>query len=222
MKNIYTGVFFDSSELNDLFEKHIGKPKLSNVIKNPHVTFTYKPTEVMFGLLGTPIRFDVIGYACDGVNQGLQVKISDNMWWDKRHAPLFDECQTIENPHITISVSEDGKPVDTNKLVFEPIPIPFEIVGDYGVFTDEGIFFESPLEEITVTDFCLHKTQALELCAICDGGWVVGTVWIDPEDIFRIPDSLKNEKVKSDHWGELTVVDEMGEQVRIPVHFIET
>lgn len=221
MKYIYTGVFFDRAELNDLFARHIGKAKLSNIIENPHVTFTFKPTEVMSGLLGTPIRFDVIGYACDGVNQGLQVKASDNMWWDKNHVPLFDEYQTIENPHITISVSEDGKPVDTDKLVFEPIPIPFEIVGDYGVFTDEGILFECP-NELTVTEFCLHATQPLELCAICDGGWVVGTVWIDREDIFTIPKCLKNKIVKSDYWDELTIVNEKGESMRIPAHFIDT
>lgn len=221
MKNIYTGVFFDSSELNDLFAKHIRKPKLSNVIENPHVTFTFKPTDVMYGLLGTPIRFDVIGYACDGVNQGLQVKTSDNMWWDKRHVPLFDEYQTIENPCITISVSEDGRPVDTGNLEFEPLSEPFEIVGDYGIFTDKGILFDYP-NELTVAEFCRHATQPLELCAICDGSWVVGTVWIRYVDIFPIPNSLLDKIVKSDYWGELPIVNEKGEQVRIPVHFIET
>lgn len=221
MKHIYTGVFFDRAELNDLFARHIGKAKLSNIVENPHVTFTSKPTEVMSGLFGTHIRFDVIGYACDGVNQGLRVKISDHMQWGKGCLPLLSEYYRLKNPHITISVSEDGRPVDTGNLEFEPLSEPFEIVGDYGIFTDEGILFECP-NELTVAEFCLHATQPLELCAICDGGWVVGTVWIDREDIFTIPKCLKNKIVKSDYWGELPIVNEKGESMRIPAHFIDT
>jgi hypothetical protein len=215
MEHIYTGVFFDPSELDDLFARHIGKAKLSNVIENSHVTFTYKPKDVRKDLLGKPVRFRVIGYACDGKNQGLQVEVLSI------HSSLLSEYDTIKVPHITISVSEDGKPVDTGKLRFEPIPIPFEIVGTYGVFTNDGVLFAIQ-PKITVSEFCLHKTGATELCAICDGGWIVGTVWIDHEDIFRIPDSLKDRIVKSDYWGELTIVNENGESMRIPAHFIDT
>lgn len=143
MKYIYTGVFFDLSELSNKFAKFasfIEEEILSNIIKNPHVTFTYKPKDVRKDLLGKPVRFRVIGYACDGKNQGLQVEVLSI------HSSLLSEYGTIKVPHITISVSEDGRPVDTGKLDFKPISVPFEVVGTYGAFTDEGVLLENPDE----------------------------------------------------------------------------
>ena len=138
MKYIYTGVFFDAAELNERFAKYVGEETLSNIIKNPHVTFTFRPSSVDTSLLGRIVCFNVTGYACDGKNQGLCVEVS------MIHAGLSSEYQTIKHPHITISVSEDGKPVDTGKLCFTPLPEPFEIVGKYGVFTDKGVLFADP------------------------------------------------------------------------------
>ena len=215
MKYIYTGVFFNATELSEKFAKYVGEETLSNIIKNPHVTFTFRPDSVDTSLLGKPVCFTVTGYACDGKNQGLGVEVS------LIHAGLSSEYQTIKHPHITISVSEDGKPVDTGKLCFTPLPESFEIVGKYGIFTDIGVLFDDP-NPITVQEFCLHKTQAAELCVLCDGGWIVGAVWIDYEDIFRIPDSLKDKIVKSDYWKELTIVNVQGEKMKIPAHFIDT
>lgn len=215
MKYIYTGVFFDLSELSNKFAAYVGENKLSHIIENPHVTFTFKPKDVRIELLGKPVRFRVIGYACDGRNQGLQVEVVSIC------GSLVQEYDSIKVPHITISVSSDGKPVDTGKLDFKPIPTPFELAGIYGVFTDNGVLLKDPTE-ITVREFCLHKTQATELCVLCDEGWIVGTVWIDHEDIFRIPDSLKDAIVKSDYWGELTIVNALGEKMQVPAHFIDT
>lgn len=223
MKNIYTGVFFDSAELDNLFMTYFGREKLSNVIENPHVTFTFKPDMVDPELFGIPVKFKVVGYANDGKNQGLlvaapEISVSNRT---SAYAHLMAEYNKIKNPHITISVSIDGRPVDTGRLKFEPIATPFEIVGKYGVFTNEGILFEDP-NAITVYDFCRHKTQATELCVLCDGGWIVGAVWIDYEDIFRIPDSLKDKIVTRDYWKELSIVNEHGEHMKIPAHFIDT
>lgn len=215
MKYIYTGVFFDVAELAEKFSTYIGEKKLSHIIENPHVTFTFKPKDVSLALLGKPVRFRVVGYACDGRNQGLQVEVVSIC------GSLVQEYDSIKVPHITISVSSDGKPVDTGNLKFEPLWNPFEISGTYGVFTDEGVLLKDPTA-ITVREFCLHKTQATELCVLCDEGWIVGTVWIDHEDIFRIPDSLKDAIVTSDYWGELTIINELGVQTKIPAHFIDT
>lgn len=140
MKYIYTGVFFDAAELSEKFAKYVGEETLSNIIKNPHVTFTFRPKEVDAGLFGQPVTFKVIGYACDGKNQGLQVEVLSI------HSSLLSEYGTIKVPHITISVSEDGRPVDTGKLDFKPISVPFEVVGTYGAFTDEGVLLENPDE----------------------------------------------------------------------------
>lgn len=140
MKYIYTGVFFDVAELIEKFAKYVGEETLSNIIKNPHVTFTFRPSSVDTSLLGKQVCFNVTGYACDGKNQGLSVEVS------LIHAGLSSEYQTIKHPHITISVSEDGRPVDTGKLDFKPISVPFEVVGTYGAFTDEGVLLENPDE----------------------------------------------------------------------------
>lgn len=223
MKYIYTGVFFDAAELSEKFAKYVGEETLSNIIKNPHVTFTFRPNSVDTGLLGKPVCFNVTGYACDGKNQGLSVEVS------LIHAGLSSEYQTIKHPHITISVSEDGKPVDTGKLCFTPLPEPFEIVGKYGVFTDTGVLFADP-NPITVQEFCLHRTQPMELCVLCNGGWIVDTVyrnsgrtsWLDYEDMFVLPDSLKDKKVTHHYWSELTIVNADGEKMKIPAHFIDT
>ena len=79
-----------------------------------------------------------------------------------------------------------------------------------------------------------YETQAMELCVLCNGGWIVDVVWLDYEDIFRIPasldyedmfvlpDSLKDKKVTHHYWSELTIVNADGEKMKIPAHFIDT
>ena len=47
-------------------------------------------------------------------------------------------------------------------------------------------------EDITLYEFLLHKTQSLELCAICECGWVTSTCWIDYEDLFRVHPQLRD------------------------------
>ena len=74
--------------------------------------------------------------------------------------------------------------------------------------------------KITLRDFLRRKTQALELCAITDGGWTVATCWIDHEDLFHIPPELADKEVKSDKWDELTIVDANGTSIKVPCHCV--
>lgn len=215
MKYIYTGVFFDANELFNKFNCNIGANRLARSIENPHVTFTFKPDTVTPELFGKPVKFRVIGYACDGKNQSVRVEVITIP------TSLHAEYDKIKQPHITISVSADGKSVDTGKMKFEPIENPFCIIGKYGAYTTDGVCTENPVTQ-TVSEFCRMKTQATELCALCDGGWIVATVWIDYEDIFRLPESLANKPVKSDEWGTLPIVDKDGNKMKIPVHLIYT
>ena len=73
---------------------------------------------------------------------------------------------------------------------------------------------------MTVRDFLLHKTQARELCMIRDSGYNVDSVWIDYEDLFYLS-KIGNKELKSDEWGELTVVTEHGDTIHVPVHYID-
>lgn len=74
---------------------------------------------------------------------------------------------------------------------------------------------------MTLRYFLLHKTLPLELCAICEGGWVVATVWIDHEDLFHIPPNLADREVKGDKWDYIPVVNRHNACIKIPCHYID-
>ena len=135
MKYIYTGVFFDAAELDKIVDE-ITKTRLFRLIENPHVTFAFKPSRVNPDLFGQKAEFVIVGYACDGKNQGLQVamRVSESM-------ALYQEFRLIGNPHITVSVSEDGKPVDTGNMTFKPLFNELIISGTYGGFCNGKVYY---------------------------------------------------------------------------------
>jgi hypothetical protein len=126
---IYTGVFFTAS---NIYAKIT--PALSKKIDNPHVTVRFRPESVDKRLFGAEVAASVVGYACDGRNEGWRVELhSDNV-------ALQDMLDRIAVPHITLSVSEDGQPVDTAKLHFHAIK-PFAIAGGKfgGFYPNSGV-----------------------------------------------------------------------------------
>ena len=149
-----------------LYEEYIKKliaaqgEKLPKIPRNMHCTFKFNPgdTEIeTFSkkVLGKKVKMKVIGYASDGKNSGFQVEL------DPETETAYTNAHTIENggiprvektiPHITVSMSEDAKPVDTGKLHFMPLEEPFEITGVGGLFVvgkkaeKQGVIFE-PIE----------------------------------------------------------------------------
>lgn len=74
---------------------------------------------------------------------------------------------------------------------------------------------------MTVMDFLRNETQPLELCVIRDKGYIVASCWIDYEDIFKIPDSLAREKIKSTEWGTLRTVNKNGITKYVECHYID-
>ena len=83
--------------------------------------------------LGTGARIIAEGYGNDGKNEGLLVRIEAD-------DPVIQEaCDKLKVPHITLSVSEGAKPQDTDKLDFKPLDKPFEIKGEYGLFSQGDI-----------------------------------------------------------------------------------
>lgn len=75
---------------------------------------------------------------------------------------------------------------------------------------------------MTVYEFCRNKTQAHQLCVIRDSGWIVETVWIDYEDLFRMSKESQKAEVKKTEFGELPVETEHGDTVHIPCLYIDT
>jgi len=74
---------------------------------------------------------------------------------------------------------------------------------------------------MTLRDFLRTKTNAMELCVIRDGGWIVASCWIDYEDLFAIPSRLAGNIVKNDEWGYLSIVNENNACIQIPCHYVD-
>ena len=78
-------------------------------------------------------------------------------------------------------------------------------------------------KRMTVVNFCLNETRPQELVVVRDCGHIVGTVWIDYEDLFArsMSSLLGHSKVKSHEWGMLTTVTEHGDKLQIPCHYVD-
>lgn len=132
MEYKYIGCFIDYDALHKAIA-HLPQARLAKVIEHPHVTFAYRPDCVDTALFGEPIALTVVGYGNDGINEGLLVEVQT------KNAVLQAMADDIAVPHITLSISEDGKAVNTAKLTFSPIA-PFGLCGHFGGYRfDDGV-----------------------------------------------------------------------------------
>lgn len=117
------------------FVDHIINSKLSRDIEFKHITTEYKPAKTHEHLYGQKAVFIATGYGNDGVNEGLSVKLvscdSDE---------LRELYEAIPVPHITLSVSEEGKPVNTKDLEFDTAP-EFKISTTFGGYNGREPYF---------------------------------------------------------------------------------
>ena len=124
----YIGFFPEPKQFYQLVDG-LRSRKLHRQITFPHVTVLYMPEDALQPLFGTEAEITVTGYGCDGKNEGLEVTL---------HCadPVLQELiRQIPVPHITLSVSRSGKPVNTRFLQFSPVePITFRAV--FGGFLD--------------------------------------------------------------------------------------
>lgn len=105
---------------------------LEELIEMQHVTFGFKkklPEDLPWGT-----EFDVlfVGYGNDGINEGYAVELPRE---------LDDWYQGAEQPHMTVSVSPDGKPVDTAFLEFELLDEPFSVPMRFGCYGRGAYYF---------------------------------------------------------------------------------
>ena len=127
---IYVGCFIRLHDFQNAI-KEIRSNPLENDIQDPHITFAYRPNEVDQSLFGTAIQIKIVGYGNDGENEGVKVQLSSS---EPHMQHMIDE---LETPHITIAVSNEGKPVNTKRLNFEEIE-PVELTGKYGGYAKWG------------------------------------------------------------------------------------
>lgn len=126
MEYKYIGCFINFQKFQEAI-KSLPAVRLDRVIEHPHITFVYRPDSVDTSLFGEPMDITVVGYGNDGTNEGLLVELG------VQNPTLAAMAKRIPVPHITISVSADGQPVDTAKLTFSPME-PFSLMGYFGGF----------------------------------------------------------------------------------------
>ena len=75
---------------------------------------------------------------------------------------------------------------------------------------------------MTVYEFCRKHARRHQLCVIRDSGWIVETVWIDSEDLFRVTKLSAEAEVKKTDYGTLPVKNEDGNIVHVSCLYIDT
>lgn len=120
---IYLGVFLDAM-INGT---------LAHQIQFEHVTHLFRPDPAMVNqsFFGKKVDVQVIGYGNNGLNEGLLVSLR------AADPDLQAALDQIKVPHITLSVSETGKPADTAKLKFTRIDGK-TFSGTYGGFFSDN------------------------------------------------------------------------------------
>lgn len=120
----YVGCFVDPDVLHEKLTP-LSRTPLSTPILMPHVTVSYRPAAVDQSLFGIPVRIRIVGYGRDENNEGLLVELST------QEPRLEKLLQTVEIPHITLSISQSGKAVNTRRLHFTAVD-PIELPSVYG------------------------------------------------------------------------------------------
>lgn len=125
----YIGCFFPQEHLLSYIAP-LGYHHLEQMIAHPHITFAYRPDSVDESLFGETITIRATAYGNDGENEGLKVELISAC------PKLTKAFQAIAVPHITLSISAEGKAVNTGSLQFHQIE-PFELTGIYGGYEAE-------------------------------------------------------------------------------------
>lgn len=97
----------------------------------PHVTFGYKvdvPADIDWDAV---YDVEVIGYGCDGDNEGYAISFP---------AELDNFYFGADVPHLTLSTSEDGAPVNTAFIDFDEVTEPYVIPMKFGYYS-RGKYF---------------------------------------------------------------------------------
>lgn len=138
MKVLYTGCFFDYFELQAILDETLSCPRkaLSKTIPAPHITFSYRPDEIPWELIGEEVLVRATGYASDKENEALLVEF---VYASKALKHLV---KSISVPHITLSISPEGKAVNSSKLHFKPIS-PFTLSGTFGCMCENYEIIDS-------------------------------------------------------------------------------
>ena len=158
---IYTGLFIDPKNLYEMFP-----PKLDHSIRDPHVTVAFRPdsSKVLLDSLGSNAKIEVVGYGNDGQNEGLLVNVkTDDPAIQKALDNVIEPDKNGElkhiPTHITLSIANGAKAVDTRNLEFQKIDNPVSITGSYRLFGKNGSLIndKNTLEEMKNTNLATNQ-----------------------------------------------------------------
>lgn len=131
----YQAIFFEG-ESADLI-RSAEQVHLPIVNDEYHCTFKYRPSdeELFDAVVGKEVEILLVGYGCDGKNSGFEVVLPIDA---EKYYSNYDKDGMLKTPHITTSLSEDAKAVDTVNLDFKHLDKPIAIKGRFGYWVDEN------------------------------------------------------------------------------------
>lgn len=132
MNIIYEGFFVIGGNLSSKLEKSIDFQ---------HITTEFRPSKTHQHLYGCKAVFQATMYGNDGNNEGCLVKLlrieAPNDTYENELRELYD---AIPLPHITLSTSLDGKPINTKNIDFDTPIDSLIIITQFGGFIGKPIF----------------------------------------------------------------------------------
>lgn len=139
----YEGIFFDDEEVKKIQKYELNN--LGNIHEKVHCTFVYKPTndQIYDELVNKEISIYLISYGSGKNNSGFEVEIPEEYM---KYYNNYDIHGNYVKPHLTSSISDNGKSKDTHKLKFSPLKEKIKITGKFGYWiktdTEEYLSFE--------------------------------------------------------------------------------
>ena len=138
---VYAGIFLNPDDVYGKFP-----PQLAHKIRDPHITTAYRPSaeKILLDALGSGAKIIAVGYGNDGNNEGLLAEVITEdpalqKVLDEREEMTDDAGEVKPVPiHITLSISEAAKAVNTRNLNFQPLDTPVELTGIYKLFAKDG------------------------------------------------------------------------------------
>ena len=135
----YCGVFFDYDEVQNLAQRF--EAPLYKIIEKPHVTLKYRPSEddveSLKAHLGERVKFTAQFWGNNEKNSGFAVSLSS-----LPSKEIYERLQGIKFPHITTSIAEGAKAVDTYKL-FDGSGEPPKLIAPESIRGRVGFFLEN-------------------------------------------------------------------------------
>ena len=126
----YVGLFIDNEGVKELIKNE--KNRHEKLPKSFHLTLEYRPKDesIYEEIINKTFKVKIVGYGSDENNSGFLVELPKKLG---KYYKNTDKNGKIKPAHITMSLSPNGKAVNTANLNFTPID-PFYVTGEVRYF----------------------------------------------------------------------------------------